>query len=81
MRYLPAILYHLLPLIPLAFGFYYLAVAIVMLVMLAYVKVHKLKLQEAENEKKGMKDPGVSRVIAFWERLTFLPRVKNENQG
>ncbi len=80
MRYLPAILFHLLPFIPLAVGLYYLTIAVVIIVGLAYVKAQKLKLLELENEKKKIKDPGLARAIAFWERLTFLPRTKSEEE-
>lgn len=81
MRYLPAALYHALPLIPLAFGYHYLAIATALLVGLAYIKVYKLKLLEQEQEKRKMKpDPSIGKAIAFWERLTFLKRSKNAEE-
>ncbi len=74
MKYLAALIFHLLPLIPLFFGFHYLAVATALLVGLAYIKVYKLKLQEEEMAKKslGKPDPTIQKAIEFWERLTFL---------
>jgi hypothetical protein len=79
MKYLPAIIYHLLPVIPLAFGYPFLAIATSLLVALAYVKVHKLKQLEIENRRKQMKaDPSIGKAIGFWERLTFLKRNQAE---
>lgn len=79
MKYLPAIIYHLLPFIPLAFGYPFLAVATTLLVGLAYVKVHKLKQLEIENQRKKVKpDPSIGKAIGFWESLTFLKRTQAE---
>jgi len=77
MNILPAALFHLLPIIPLAFGYPYLAAATVMLVGLAYIKVFKLKVMQEEMEKKALSsslkpDPSVKKALVFWERLTFL---------
>lgn len=75
MQSITRILFHLLPFLPLAFGFNWLAVATVLLVLVSYVKVKKLELQLAELAQRRA-DPvdiaSVRKACNFWRGLTFL---------
>ncbi|MBC7661448.1 MAG: hypothetical protein H7249_17265 [Chitinophagaceae bacterium] len=81
MRFVPAILYHLIPVIPLVMGYNYITVGAVLLVILAYVKVQKLRISDVEFEKKtGTHDPGLRKTMRFWERLTFLKPLPDDGR-
>ncbi len=74
MKKLPALLYHLAPIIPFALGYVWIGVSAILLVGLAYIKVQKLRMiRDEELRKFGRRDEGISKAIVFWERLTFLP--------
>lgn len=82
MQRAPAIAVHLFPLVPLTLGYWYWALAAVLVVSLAYIKTKKMDVTIALLEEKG---PGADRewwekelaelkkLREFWRRLTFLP--------
>lgn len=75
MQSLIRILFHLLPLVPLAFGLKAVAVATLLLVVLAYIKVKKLEQQLADLKLKGVPSREIEAIEAtknFWKNLTFL---------
>ncbi len=71
---LPALIFHAIPLIPFALQYQWLGVASLLMVGLAYIKVQKLRVIEAEELRKfGRRDEGVQKARKFWESLTFIP--------
>ncbi len=68
------LLFHLVPLVPLAFRRYTLVVAAVLLVLLPYIKVKKLSQVEAalpEGPEHAADRRQLTAVIARWRWLTY----------
>lgn len=75
--YLAPALFHLLPLLPFAFGFQWLAIATLLLVLVSYIKVKKINQQIADLEsRKGSSEEraALERTRNFWLGLTFLKK-------
>lgn len=69
----PALIFHLLPIIPFALGYTYGGIAALLLVAVAYIKVQKLKaVQEDEVRRHGKAHESINPAKDFWENLTFL---------
>ncbi|MFY7928274.1 MAG: hypothetical protein ACOVS5_05345 [Oligoflexus sp.] len=69
------ILFHLLPLLPLAFGLHWLALATSLLVLVSYVKVMKIEQQISDLQRKNAHPDelaSLERTRRFWLGLTFL---------
>ncbi len=69
------LLFHLLPLVPLFFGFKWLALATLFLVIVSYVKVKKIEQQIRDlQQKKGPADEiaALEKAQSFWLGLTFM---------
>lgn len=82
MRLLLPLIFHLLPLAPLCVGRGYGTVAAVLLVMLPYIKVFKLRAELSFRERQRRSPPdarlekeirGLEAAIRRWRALTFLP--------
>ncbi len=71
MKVLGKVIFHLLPLIPLYRQNVTLALAALLFVALAYIKVFKLQQQRSEQEQAG-RTFQLSRQLRFWLSLTFL---------
>lgn len=69
------IVFHLLPLAPLFFGFRWLSMATALLVCVSYIKVRKIEQQLKDLKIRGV-DPqeleSISAARDFWLGLTFL---------
>ncbi|MES2746643.1 MAG: hypothetical protein V4655_14515 [Bdellovibrionota bacterium] len=74
MNRLPAVIFHLIPVIPFALHYPYVGISALLLVGLAYIKVQKLRVLVADEIRKhGKADSTIIPALEFWERLTFLP--------
>lgn len=70
---IPALFFHLLPIVPFALGYTYGGIAAILLVAVAYIKVQKLKsVEEDEVRKHGKAHESITPAKDFWESLTFL---------
>jgi hypothetical protein len=69
-------LFHLTPLLPVYFGFYYGFAACLLLVALPYIKSKKLEDSLAilgENSTEAQdQQASIQRSLTFWRRFTFL---------
>jgi hypothetical protein len=77
------VLVHSLPLVPLALGYGYAAIATVLLVALTYIKTRKLEATMVHLEGLAPVPPSAAatrelnelrRAIALWRAMTFLPK-------
>lgn len=68
-----ALIFHLLPIVPFALGYNYGGIAALLLVIIAYIKVQKLKtIAEEEERKFGKVHDSIDSARGFWFSLTFL---------
>lgn len=83
MNFALKVLFHLLPVIPLALGYYYLLVAFILTVAITYIKTFKLsselstlkKLDSHESEivaKDSDYIAATEKALRFWKSFTFL---------
>lgn len=73
--YVTPTLFHLLPILPFAFGLKWLGVATILLVLVSYIKVKKLDQQIADlRARKGSSEEvaALEQTRNFWLGLTFL---------
>lgn len=70
------VLFHLSPVVPLALGLNYAAIAMTLLVLLFYVKVMKLKGVMRDLKERGFEGSRefneTARLLSRWARFTFL---------
>lgn len=70
-----AVLFHASPLVPFAMGYRYSGMAVILLVVLAYVKHNKLSATLDERLATGAEEDAetrsLRRAISFWGRLIF----------
>ena len=69
-----AVLYHLIPLVPLVMGLHSASIAAFLLVAVPYIKVQKLsaQLEQSKLEDNLKEKASLERAIRLWRGLTFL---------
>ena len=75
MSKIPAVVWHLSPIISIYFQRPLIMVAFLLAVFLPYIKVKKLNIMLDEIRRKGGSDDeeaAILRTISLWKRLTFL---------
>ena len=78
------VIFHLLPLVPLAFGYQWLAVAMILLVAVSYIKVKKIEQQIKDlsaRSKDHVEIEGLRNTRNFWLGLTFLSDKEGKNKS
>lgn len=68
------IIFHCLPLVPLAYGRHYATAATLLLIALPYIKVKKLRVLRDEMRRAGapeMETEEIRKVMDRWQILTF----------